>query len=58
MMDNQIKTAEVRTRGTWFQRALIWFFAGLLSLLIYWLFGFVIDDIGMQGPVRLLVPPT
>ena len=46
MMDNQIKTAEVQTRGTWFQRALIWFFAGLLSLLIYWLFGFVIDDIG------------
>ena len=45
-MDNDIKTVEIRNRGTWFQRLLVWLFAALLSLLIYWLCGFVIDDIG------------
>lgn len=38
-------------RGTWWQRFLIWAFSVALSLLFYWLLGFVLQDIGrLQGP--------
>ena len=38
-------------RGTWWQRVLILIFSVVLTLLIYWLLGFVLDDIGrLPGP--------
>jgi hypothetical protein len=38
-------------RGTWWQRFLIWTFSVALALLIYWLLGFVLQDIGnLPGP--------
>lgn len=40
-----------RNKGTWGSRILIWIFAILLSILFYWLLGFVISDIGtLPGP--------
>jgi len=38
-------------RGTWWQRCLIWAFSAAFALLIYWLLGFVLQDIGrLPGP--------
>lgn len=38
-------------KGPWFQRFLIYFFSFLFGLLIYWLLGFVLHDIGTwPGP--------
>ncbi len=43
--------SDVERRGTWWQRMLIAIFSVVLSLLIYWLLGFVLNDIGrVQGP--------
>ena len=37
--------------GTWYQRLLIAAFGVLLALLLYWLLGFVVDDLGsLRGP--------
>ncbi|QEG33230.1 hypothetical protein [Bythopirellula goksoeyrii] len=42
---------ENERRGTWWQRVLIGAFSVLLTLLIYWLLGFVLRDIGrLPGP--------
>ena len=39
-------------KGTWTHRLLVYFFAVLFALLIYWLLGFVMRDIGTwPGPV-------
>ena len=44
-------TLEQERRGTWWQRVLIAAFSVLLTLLIYWLLGFVLRDIGrLPGP--------
>jgi hypothetical protein len=40
----------VRARGPWFHRALIWFFSIVLTVLIYWTLGFLIDDAGEWSP--------
>lgn len=49
-----MSSAEISTvdrRGTWWQRMLIWLFSIVLTLLIYWLLGFVLNDIGrLPGP--------
>jgi hypothetical protein len=43
--------ATIDRRGTWWQRVLIWLFSVILTLLVYWLLGFVLDDIGrLPGP--------
>lgn len=40
-----------KSQGPWHHRALIWFFSVLLGLLIYWLLGFIVNDIGTwPGP--------
>src|SRR5687767_13001079 len=40
-----------RNRGPWTHRALIWVFAVALGFLIYWLLGFVVNDIATwPGP--------
>lgn len=40
-----------RHRGPWTHRALVWVFAVALGFLIYWLFGFVVNDIATwPGP--------
>lgn len=42
---------EPNARGTWWQRFLIWAFSIALTLLLYWLLGFVLQDIGrLRGP--------
>ena len=44
-------SVETERRGTWWQRMLIWLFSLVLTVLIYWLLGFVLEDIGrMPGP--------
>jgi hypothetical protein len=44
-------TSTTDRRGTWWQRVLIWLFSIVLTLLIYWLLGFVLNDIGsLPGP--------
>ena len=44
-------STEAERRGTWWQRVLIWIFSAVLTLLIYWLLGFVLNDIGrLPGP--------
>lgn len=46
-----VKPSDVERRGTWWQRILVWLFSVLLTLLIYWLLGFVLNDIGrLPGP--------
>ena len=43
--------AGTEQRGTWWQRVLIWAFSVVLTLLVYWLLGFVLNDIGrIPGP--------
>lgn len=43
--------AERRRRGPWYYRVLVWLFSGALALLLYWLLGFVLLDIGTwPGP--------
>lgn len=38
-------------RGPWQHRFLIWFFSALLGVLVFWLLGFVVNDIGTwPGP--------
>lgn len=45
------ESAERERRGTWWQRFLIWTFSAALALLVYWLLGFVLQDIGqLPGP--------
>jgi hypothetical protein len=40
-----------QSRGTWWQRVLVWAFGIVLGLLIYWLLGFILGDIGrLPGP--------
>ncbi|TWU29972.1 hypothetical protein [Bythopirellula polymerisocia] len=47
----QTNTKQIERRGTWWQRVLIGAFTVLLTLLIYWLLGFVLRDIGrLPGP--------
>lgn len=42
---------EREQRGTWWQRFLIWTFSAVLSLLVFWLLGFILQDIGrLPGP--------
>lgn len=42
----------VRHRGTWWQRFLILLLSVLMTALVYWLLGFVLNDIGdLSGPV-------
>lgn len=42
--------ATLKSKGPWTHRAAIWLFAAALSLLVYWLLGFVVNDIGhVQG---------
>lgn len=44
-------TTESRARGPWFHRLLVWLFTAALGVLVYWLAGFVLDDIGAwPGP--------
>ena len=39
------------TKGPWTHRLLIWFFSALFGVLVYWLLGFVVRDIGsLPGP--------
>jgi hypothetical protein len=39
------------TKGPWTHRLLIWFFSALSGVLVYWLLGFVVRDIGtLPGP--------
>ncbi len=48
---NEAETAERERRGTWWQRFLIWAFSVALSLLFFWLLGFILQDIGrLRGP--------
>ena len=48
----QADLVERERRGTWWQRVLVWAFSILLTLLIYWLLGFILNDIGrLQGPI-------
>jgi hypothetical protein len=48
---NEPESGERERRGTWWQRFLIWTFSVALALLIYWLLGFVLQDIGqLPGP--------
>ena len=50
MVDSS-ESSERERRGTWWQRVLIWTFSIALTLLFYWLLGFVLQDIGqLQGP--------
>lgn len=38
-------------RGPWTHRTLIWFFSALFGVLVYWLLGFVVRDLGsLPGP--------
>lgn len=47
----QSTQADANRRGTWLQRVLIAIFSVVLTLLIYWLLGFVLNDIGrLPGP--------
>jgi hypothetical protein len=40
-----------RAKGPWHHRVLIWFFSVLLAVLVYWMLGFVVNDIGsLPGP--------
>jgi hypothetical protein len=49
-MDNS-EQLEREQRGTWWQRFLIWTFSAALSLLVFWLLGFILQDIGrLPGP--------
>ena len=49
-MDQTEKVHE-ESRGTWWQRFLIWAFSGALTLLFYWLLSFILQDIGrLPGP--------
>ncbi len=44
-------SAHVRHRGPWTQRVLVWSFTVVLAVLLYWLIGFLLSDIGNQaGP--------
>lgn len=48
---SQVDTSERQHRGTWWQRVLVWSLSILLTLLVYWLLGFVLNDIGrLEGP--------
>lgn len=39
------------SKGPWTQRVLIWFFSALFGILVYWLLGFVVRDLGkLPGP--------
>ncbi|MGD9635375.1 MAG: hypothetical protein AB7G28_12200 [Pirellulales bacterium] len=50
-MADSPEAVERERRGTWWQRFLIWVFSAALALLIYWLLGFVLQDIGrLPGP--------
>ncbi|MEX2310025.1 MAG: hypothetical protein WD738_20810 [Pirellulales bacterium] len=51
MSSNDATSDRVRHRGTWWQRFLIALLTVVLTALIYWLLGFVLDDIGtIPGP--------
>ena len=40
-----------RNKGPWFHRLLVWVFGFILSVLVFWLVGYVVDDIGAwPGP--------
>lgn len=40
-----------RSKGPWFHRLLVWLFGFLFALLVFWLLGFIVDDIGSwRGP--------
>jgi len=42
-----------QSKGPWMHRFLIWFFSIALGALIWWLLGFIVDDIGtLPGPSR------
>ena len=42
--------ATLKTKGPWTHRAAIWLFAAANCLLVYWLLGFIVNDIGnVQG---------
>lgn len=46
-----MKNGTQKSRGPWFHRALVFTFSVLLGILIYWLLGFVMRDIGTwPGP--------
>ena len=48
---SEAEATERERRGTWWQRFLIWAFSIALSLLFFWLLGFVLQDIGqLRGP--------
>ena len=48
---NSSESPGIDRHGTWWQRMLIWVFSCLLSLLVYWLLGFVMGDIDrFPGP--------
>lgn len=48
---NQVDTSTDGQRGTWWQRVLVWSCSILLTLLVFWLLGFVLKDIGrLPGP--------
>lgn len=50
-MADSLEPMERERRGTLWQRFLIWVFSAALALLIYWLLGFVLQDIGrLPGP--------
>jgi hypothetical protein len=41
----------VKNKGPWMHRCLVWLFTVVLGVLVYWLLGFVVDDIGrLPGP--------
>ncbi len=43
--------ATLKSKGPWTHRAAIWLFAAAQCVLVYWLLGFVVNDIGsLEGP--------
>lgn len=46
-----MKKNKPQTKGPWIHRFAIMFFAIVLTVLIFWLLGFIVDDIGaIEGP--------